>query len=88
MPDPDSPLRGPLPCPAPLRTPPGRPPRPILQRIMNVKFSFPANLQISAECQDLISGIFVANPTNRITIAEIRRHPWFLRNLPAELAVG
>ncbi|EFJ48959.1 hypothetical protein VOLCADRAFT_59940 [Volvox carteri f. nagariensis] len=61
--------------------------RKTIQRIMNVRFSFPANLQISAECQDLISRIFVANPAQRITIEEIRRHPWFLKNLPAELAV-
>ncbi|GIL66701.1 hypothetical protein Vafri_20188 [Volvox africanus] len=60
--------------------------RKTIQRIMNVKFSFPGNLQISLECQDLISRIFVANPTQRITISEIRRHPWFLKNLPAELA--
>ncbi|KXZ46115.1 hypothetical protein GPECTOR_47g393 [Gonium pectorale] len=60
--------------------------RKTIQRIMNVKFSFPSNMQISAECQDLISRIFVANPTQRITIADIRRHTWFLRNLPAELA--
>ncbi|GIL87710.1 hypothetical protein Vretimale_14649 [Volvox reticuliferus] len=60
--------------------------RKTIQRIMNVKFSFPANLQISPECQDLISRIFVANPAQRITILEILHHPWFLKNLPAELA--
>ncbi|GLC36523.1 Serine/threonine-protein kinase sapk10 [Pleodorina starrii] len=60
--------------------------RKTIQRIMNVQFSFPPNLQISAECQDLISRIFVANPAQRITIGGIRRHPWFLKNLPAELA--
>lgn len=55
---------------------------------MNVKFSFPSAMAISAECQDLISRIFVSSPQHRITIAEIRRHPWFLKNLPAELAVS
>ncbi|PNH10173.1 Serine/threonine-protein kinase SRK2E [Tetrabaena socialis] len=60
--------------------------RKTIQRIMNVKFSFPPNLAISPECQDLISRIFVADPVQRITIGDIRRHPWFLRNLPAELA--
>lgn len=60
--------------------------RKTIQRIMGVKFSFPPGLRISPECQDLISRIFVASPAHRITIADIRRHPWFLRNLPAELA--
>lgn len=60
--------------------------RKTIQRIMNVKFSFPPGLRISAECQDLISRIFIANPQQRITILDIRRHAWFLRNLPAELA--
>lgn len=55
---------------------------------MGVQFSFPDNLPISMECRDLISRIFVANPLQRIAIPDIRRHPWFLRNLPAELAVG
>ncbi len=58
-----------------------------LQRIMNVKYAFPPNLRISAECYDLLSRIFVANPVQRITIEDIKKHAWFLRNLPAELVV-
>lgn len=54
---------------------------------MNVKYAIPANLRITPECHDLLARIFVANPQQRITIPEIRQHPWFLRNLPAELAV-
>ena len=38
-------------------------PCPCLQRIMSVKYSFPANLHLSRECLDLISRIFVANPS-------------------------
>lgn len=30
---------------------------------MSVKYSFPANLHLSRECLDLISRIFVANPS-------------------------
>ena len=44
----------------PLPSPPR--PAPALQRIMSVKYSFPANLHLSRECLDLISRIFVANP--------------------------
>lgn len=60
--------------------------RKTIQRIMNVRYSFPPNLKISPECLDLIAKIFLANPTQRITIADIKAHPWFLKNLPAELA--
>ncbi len=59
-----------------------------LQRIMAVKYAIPSQLRISPECQDLIARIFTANPVQRITLAQIRVHPWFLKNLPAELAVS
>lgn len=55
---------------------------------MAVKYSIPPQLRISLECQDLIARIFVANPVQRITLPQIKQHPWFLRNLPAELAVS
>ena len=63
-------------------------PAPPLQRIMSVKYSFPTSLHLSRECLDLISRIFVANPAQRISIAQIKQHAWFLRNLPEELKVG
>ena len=42
---------------------------------------------MSADCRDLIARIFQADPDKRATVEDIRRHPWFLRNLPPELAV-
>lgn len=57
------------------------------QRIMGVKYSFPSNLALSKECLDLISKIFVGNPSARITLAGVKQHPWFLKNLPDELTV-
>ena len=57
------------------------------QRIMGVKYSFPSNLQLSRECLDLISQVFVANPGNRVTLKGLKQHPWFLQNLPDELKV-
>ncbi|MBA0590497.1 serine/threonine-protein kinase SRK2I [Gossypium raimondii] len=56
-----------------------------IQRIINVQYSIPDFVQVSPECQHLISRIFVADPTARITIPEIKNHAWFLRNLPADL---
>jgi hypothetical protein len=52
---------------------------------MSVKYAFPSTLHLSKECLDLISRIFVGNPTQRITMPEILAHPWFLKNMPEEL---
>uniref|UniRef100_A0A2N9F4S5 non-specific serine/threonine protein kinase n=1 Tax=Fagus sylvatica TaxID=28930 RepID=A0A2N9F4S5_FAGSY len=58
--------------------------RKTLQRILSVHYSIPGYVRISMECRHLLSRIFVANPEKRITIPEIKKHPWFLKNLPVE----
>ncbi|PWZ28870.1 Serine/threonine-protein kinase SAPK10 [Zea mays] len=55
------------------------------KRILGVQYSIPDYVYISPECQNLVSRIFVADPATRITIPEIGNHPWFLKNLPADL---
>jgi serine/threonine-protein kinase SRK2 len=59
--------------------------RKTIQRILNVQYAIPDNVNISLECRHLISRIFVGDPAMRITIPEIRNHSWFLKNLPADL---
>uniref|UniRef100_A0A803PMY6 non-specific serine/threonine protein kinase n=1 Tax=Cannabis sativa TaxID=3483 RepID=A0A803PMY6_CANSA len=59
--------------------------RKTIGRIMSVQYSIPDYVRVSAECKHLLSRIFVANPAKRITIPEIKQHPWFLKNLPKEL---
>ncbi|XP_062155375.1 serine/threonine-protein kinase SRK2I [Alnus glutinosa] len=59
--------------------------RKTIQRILSVQYSIPDCVQISAECRDLISRIFVFDPATRISIPEIKNHEWFLKNLPADL---
>ncbi|XP_020255773.1 serine/threonine-protein kinase SAPK2-like isoform X1 [Asparagus officinalis] len=54
-------------------------------RILSVQYSIPDYVRVSTECRHLLSRIFVANPEKRITIPEIKTHPWFLRNLPLEM---
>ncbi|XP_028776577.1 serine/threonine-protein kinase SAPK2-like [Neltuma alba] len=58
--------------------------RKTLQRILSVHYSVPDYVRISKECKHLLSRIFVADPEKRITIPEIKMHPWFLKNLPLE----
>ncbi|XP_043808726.1 serine/threonine-protein kinase SAPK1 isoform X2 [Manihot esculenta] len=55
------------------------------KRILSVHYTIPDYVRVSRECRHLLSQLFVANPEKRITIPEIKNHPWFLKNLPLEL---
>lgn len=57
-----------------------------MQRILNVEYSFPAHVNVSPECRDLLSRLLVADPRSRITMDGIWRHPWFQQNLPEGVA--
>eukprot|EP00249_Psilotum_nudum_P015641 c25442_g3_i1 orf=427-1443(+) len=59
--------------------------RKTISRILNVQYSIPSYVRISPECRHLLSRIFVANTGRRFTIVDIKRHPWFLKNLPRDL---
>lgn len=60
--------------------------RKTIQRIMAVSYHIPSAVKITPECRDILQRIFVADPTQRITIPEIVQHPWFVKNLPEDLA--
>ncbi|KAL8210156.1 hypothetical protein R6Q57_006888 [Mikania cordata] len=62
--------------------------RKTIERIMSVQYSIPDYVHVSKECRHLLSRIFVANPSKRITIEEIKKHPWFKKNMPKELVEG
>jgi len=53
-----------------------------LQRILKVDYELPPQVKASKECRAMLSRILVAQPTKRITIPEIQRHPWYLKDLP------
>ncbi|KAK9713077.1 hypothetical protein RND81_06G001400 [Saponaria officinalis] len=55
-----------------------------IQWILSVHYSIPDYVRISQECNHLLSRLFVANPDKRITIDEIKKHPWFTKNMGAE----
>lgn len=52
---------------------------------MSCRYSFPSHVKLSKDCLNLISRIFVINPAQRIKIAGIKAHPWFIKNLPKEV---
>ncbi|GAU29277.1 hypothetical protein TSUD_226480 [Trifolium subterraneum] len=57
----------------------------IVKKIMAVQYSIPGYACISADCRQLLSRIFVANPAKRITISEIQQHSWFTRYMPIKI---
>ncbi|KAL2905780.1 Serine/threonine-protein kinase SAPK1 [Bienertia sinuspersici] len=59
-----------------------------IARILSVHYSIPDYVRVSKDCNHLLSRIFVANPEKRISIEELKKHPWFLKNLPEEYKEG
>ncbi|KAK1355051.1 Serine/threonine-protein kinase SAPK4 [Heracleum sosnowskyi] len=53
-----------------------------VQRILGAQYKIPDFVYISQDCRHLLSRILVAPASRRITIEEIKKHPWFLKNLP------
>ncbi|XP_071725604.1 serine/threonine-protein kinase SAPK7-like isoform X1 [Rutidosis leptorrhynchoides] len=61
--------------------------RKTIQRIMAAEYKIPDYVHISQDCRHLLSRIFVASASRvcRISLKDIKSHPWFLKNLPREL---
>ncbi|KGN50804.2 SNF1-related protein kinase catalytic subunit alpha KIN10-like isoform X2 [Cucumis sativus] len=57
----------------------------LVQKIKNGVYKLPSYL--SAEASNLISSMLVVDPLRRISITQIRQHPWFQSHLPRYLAV-
>ncbi|KAK9915345.1 hypothetical protein WJX75_007906 [Coccomyxa subellipsoidea] len=58
----------------------------MLQRILNVQYALPAHAVVTPECRDLLAQILVADPERRISLSEVQRHPWYLKDLPDGVA--
>ncbi|XP_073018905.1 SNF1-related protein kinase catalytic subunit alpha KIN10-like [Primulina eburnea] len=57
----------------------------LFKKIKGGIYTLPSHL--SAGARDLIPKMLIVDPMKRITIPEIRAHPWFLARLPRYLAV-
>lgn len=60
----------------------------IVGKIMALEYKIPEKLNLSDSVKDLLGRIFVKDPEHRITIAEIKKHEWYLHRLPYELCDG
>lgn len=58
----------------------------MVQRILKVEYALPSHAVVTPECQDLLSKILACDPAQRITLAEVQRHPWFTKELPPGVA--
>lgn len=59
----------------------------IMNNIQSTRYAWPRNLPISPVVKDLVKRMLVPDAKQRITIAGVQQHPWFLKNLPDELHV-
>lgn len=57
----------------------------LYRKIIDCMYMLPSHL--SVEARDLITSMLKADPLHRITIPEIRRHPFFLVRLPRYIAL-
>lgn len=55
----------------------------LFKKIRAGKFEVPTH--VSPPCKDLIKAMLEIDQMKRITISEIRQHPWFQQNLPTYL---
>ncbi|GLC41453.1 hypothetical protein PLESTB_001010000 [Pleodorina starrii] len=53
-----------------------------MQQILRGEWTAPSSVPVSPECLDLLRGILCADPTARLSMAQIMSHPWFSVGLP------
>lgn len=56
----------------------------LYKKILNAQYTLPEFL--SEEAKDMIGKIFQTDPVKRISIADIREHPWYQLNKPETMA--
>lgn len=59
-----------------------------VNRIMAAKYEIPQNINLSAQARDLLRRMLRVQPMKRITLNDIKQHPWYKEALPAEIRDG
>eukprot|EP01025_Chloroclados_australasicus_P045338 TRINITY_DN4959_c0_g1_i1.p1 TRINITY_DN4959_c0_g1~~TRINITY_DN4959_c0_g1_i1.p1 ORF type:complete len:397 (-),score=39.02 TRINITY_DN4959_c0_g1_i1:296-1438(-) len=55
----------------------------MIRRILKADYFIPSYIKCSLEVQDLLKHLLVVNPKDRYTIQDVKKHQWFLTNLPS-----
>lgn len=58
----------------------------LYQKILSCRYSIPRH--VSSEARDLIKKLLVRDTKERLTIAQIKKHPWFNRYKPIRTHKG
>ena len=49
------------------------------QKVVRGDYPVPVDIPVSPPCLGLLKGILVPNPRARMSMADIKQHPWFLQ---------
>lgn len=52
------------------------------QKVVRGDYPVPADIPVSPNCLGLLKGILVPDPKARMSMTDIKQHPWFLQGLP------
>ena len=55
---------------------PGALSRKMMQKIVNIEYSYPPSIPLSAEVKDFIGKVFVKDPVTRLKVQQMLQHPW------------
>lgn len=55
----------------------------LLKKVETGIFEFPMGLK-DEDLKDLIRKMLTVDPSKRITVKKIKKHPWWIKNLPKE----
>lgn len=56
----------------------------MMQKILHVEWSLPSDVEVTADCKDLLAKLLVGEPLKRLTMDQIQHHKWFQTNLPPD----
>lgn len=56
----------------------------IICRILSAQYELPPHVPLSDSCRDLIRQMFVVNPLRRISMGDIKLHPWYTTAMSEE----
>ena len=52
------------------------------RKIVAAQYVLPSDVPVSPECADLLTRLLVADPAGRLSMEDIKGHPWFNHELP------